>query len=399
MRNDAVSHDGAEHDDIPEVLGHELVPADPPVLVKDQPGLAALLKDLRDAGSFGYDSEFIGERTYYPKLCLIQVGLADRIVLIDAMAGLDLTDFWRLVADPGVEKIVHAGQQDLEPVVRHLGAAPANIFDTQVAAGFIGLDYPLSLARLVEQRLDADLGRGAKFSQWDRRPLTEVQMAYAANDVRYLPLLRRSIGEALEPLNNTAYAVAACAELCDPGLYENDPMQRRIRVRGIRSLKPKQLAVLNTLRRWREDIAREEDLPPRAMIPDQSLFDLACTPITGPSQLARIKGLPSPVRKTYGQQIVGVIARALEGPPADPPKRYAPLTDSQKAVVADRWAAVQRRCEERRIAPGAATSKAEVSRYCLSMVKHGRPPRDSKLAAGWRAEVLADVLDAAAETQ
>jgi ribonuclease D len=123
-----------------------LIPRNEADLVTTQAELLELLDRLRAAGSFAYDSEFIGELTYVPKLCLVQVATAERVSLIDPLEGLDLKPFWELVADPSVEKITHAGQQDVEPVVRHLGTEAKNVFDTQIACGFIGMAYPVALA-------------------------------------------------------------------------------------------------------------------------------------------------------------------------------------------------------------------------------------------------------------
>ncbi|MGH8612402.1 MAG: ribonuclease D, partial [Gammaproteobacteria bacterium] len=112
--------------------------------------MSELIGRVRAAGTFAYDSEFIGELTYIPKLCLIQLATTREVALVDPLAnGIDLSPFWELVCDPSVEKVVHAGQQDIEPVVRHVGRVPSNVFDTQIAAGFAGMAYPTSLSRLV----------------------------------------------------------------------------------------------------------------------------------------------------------------------------------------------------------------------------------------------------------
>jgi hypothetical protein len=149
----AKSHESAHAEEATPSVGkqidHPLVPQGLVSLIDDQDELSTVIAHLREVGRFAYDSEFIGELTYVPKLCLIQVASAEQIGLIDPLAPLDLKPFWELIADPAIEKIVHAGQQDLEPVVREIGKAPANVFDTQIAAGFIGLPYPLSLSKLI----------------------------------------------------------------------------------------------------------------------------------------------------------------------------------------------------------------------------------------------------------
>ena len=174
--------------DVPEM---DLVHRSGPVLVTTDEQLTRLILTLRDDGSFAYDSEFIGEQSYHPRLCLVQVASHSTLALIDPLAALDLTPFWELLADPSVTKIVHAGDSDIEPVVRHLGRAAANVFDTQIGAGFVGLPYPVSLKKLVFELTSVHLGRDLGFSDWQQRPLTPVQIRYAADDVRYLPAAHR----------------------------------------------------------------------------------------------------------------------------------------------------------------------------------------------------------------
>lgn len=158
---------------IPE---NPLVHRGDPILVTTPQGLERTIAHLRAAGQFGFDTEFIGEQSYFPVLCLVQAATIDKVFVIDAMArNMDLTAFWELVTDPTLEKVVHAGLQDLEPATRYTGKPPANIFDTQIAAAFAGYPYPAGLARLVTSLVGLDLGKGLKFSQWDRRPLSQVQ--------------------------------------------------------------------------------------------------------------------------------------------------------------------------------------------------------------------------------
>src|SRR5439155_3723372 len=169
--------DDPAHGSVPDLPGVSRADA---TLITTDAGLAGLLDGLRAAGSFAYDSEFIGELTYVPKLCLVQVATTDRVALIDPLAGVDLKPFWEIIADESVEKIVHAGQQDVEPVIRHLGREAKNVFDTQIACGFIGMAYPVALSKLVAELIGATLGRGLTFTHWDRRPPAAGHLRYAA---------------------------------------------------------------------------------------------------------------------------------------------------------------------------------------------------------------------------
>lgn len=159
----ARSHESAHADDPGDdqpKIQHALINHDAPEFVDRQERLSDALAYLRAEGRFAYDSEFIGELTYIPKLCLIQAASAKKVFLIDPLAGLDLKPFWDLLCDGSVEKIVHAGQQDIEPVFRNAGCRAANVFDTQVCAGFIGLAYPVALVKLVNELVGTRSPRG-----------------------------------------------------------------------------------------------------------------------------------------------------------------------------------------------------------------------------------------------
>src|SRR4051812_39167381 len=215
-RHRAQSHDSA-HAESADSAGpppeHPLIPRGAAPLIATDAELEKLIEHLRASGSFAYDSEFIGELTYIPKLCLIQVATAERVALIDPLAKIDLNPFWMAICDPSIEKIVHAGEQDVEPVIRLTGKKPANLFDTQIAAGFAGMAYPVSLSKLVNELVGARLGKGLTFSHWDQRPLSAVQMRYAADDVRYLPALRAELGRRIDALGHSEFAREECAEL------------------------------------------------------------------------------------------------------------------------------------------------------------------------------------------
>src|SRR5262245_2251206 len=233
QRSHADAHAGAEAAAPSGVLSHPLVPSGDPGLVADSAGVAGLIEGMRRGQRFAYDTEFIGEQTYRPKLCVIQIATPAHVTLIDPLTGVDLKPLWEVLADASVEKVVHAGLHDLEPVMRFLGRPPANVFDTQIAAAFIGLPYPLSTAKLVHSLAGQSPDAAPKFSQWDQRPLTSLQLRYAANDVRYLPLLRDVIGQRLQEAGNAQWAAEECASLSDPSLYQSDPDSLRLRIRGV----------------------------------------------------------------------------------------------------------------------------------------------------------------------
>ncbi|MEM6749576.1 MAG: HRDC domain-containing protein [Planctomycetota bacterium] len=389
-QDDAAHAELAKHG-VPESPRHELAPENEPELIDSPDRLGPALYTLREAGVFGFDTEFIGEESYHPRICVVQAATVDQVEVIDALAGLDLEPFWRLIVDPSVRKIVHAGAQDLEPAVRLTGQAPAAVVDTQVAAAFAGFAYPVSLAALAEQLLGVELGKGLKFSKWDRRPLSDVQLHYAANDVRYLPAIAEALDEKLRSLGNDGWARAACEELCAVEPYAIDPLARKFKARGVRSMGRKKRAAFEALVLWREALAKRVDAPPRSLVGDQVLSDLAAAHPTDKGELKYVKGLPRPIRKEFGLEILDVIDGARKGP-LPPRDRADPgQTDADRARIDRVWDAVSRVCAERRIDPKALTSKKDLARVCLWR-RRGGEGEAPRILTGWRRELVGDAV-------
>ena len=393
----ARSHQSAHAEDgappATKVIDHPLVPAGAATLVTDDAQLAELIDHLASVGRFAYDSEFIGELTYVPKLCLIQVASAERIALVDPLADLDLRPFWKLIADPAVEKIVHAGQQDLEPIVRELDVAPANVFDTQIAAGFIGLPYPLSLSKLIHETTGVKIGKGLTFTHWDQRPLSAMQLRYAADDVRYLVLAREQITQRLEVLGHTRWAIEECAAQCDPKLYKFDPESQYLRVRGSGSLPPRNLAVLRELTVWRDGAAREANVPPRAFLKDEIMIDLSRNPVRSVDKLERVRGLPRPIESEFGPEIVAVTARAMSRPdnelPAPKDNEQTPL---EKFRTDSLWAVTQSLCAGQSIDVAVATNRQDINDFYQHLTHPQADAPPHRLLTGWRREALGGTL-------
>jgi len=373
---------------------HPLIPRGEIAVITSADALSQLIARLRTAGSFAYDSEFIGELTYFPKLCLIQVASRQEVALIDPLADLSLVPFWDLLCDPNVEKIVHAGAQDIEPVVRHTGKSPVNVFDTQVSAGFAALPYPISLSKLVMELAGARLGKGFTFSHWDKRPLSAMQLRYAADDVRYLPLVRQKLGERLRSLGHERWAAEQCATLCDVTVYRFDAATQYLRVRGAAGLPPRNLAVLRELTAWRDAAARAHDVPPRTFLRDEVMIDLARNPVKSVEKLNRVRGLPRPVEHAHGAHLVELTLKALELPAsALPPERDPEPSPGEKFGAEALWAAAQCLCAGRSIDPVCVTDRGEVGDFVRAF--HSRSGVEtSPLMIGWRREAIGNDLAA-----
>src|SRR4051812_3274087 len=179
--------------------------------VATRSGLDELVTHLRDAGRFAFDTEFVSEETFEPVLCLVQVATRDRLAIIDPLAVRDLSPFWDVVLDPGVELVMHAASEDLRICRFQTGRVPSHVFDVQVVAGLVGYGYPLSLGNLVNQVLRVSLPGGETRTDWRRRPLSPAQLRYALDDVRHLLDLADRLGVELDRLGRASWAESELA--------------------------------------------------------------------------------------------------------------------------------------------------------------------------------------------
>lgn len=387
QREHEALHAEAAH--APNVLDHPLVPATDGGLIEDSLALASLAARVREAGVLAFDTEFIGERTYFTRTCLVQVALPQGIWLVDPLGELDLTPLLGLLVDPAVHKVVHAGTPDLELAVRTLGLPPANVLDTQIAAAFAGTSYPASLRALVEELTEAQLGPGLKFSQWDHRPLTAAQRRYASDDVRYLLLLRERLVSKLEAMGNLQWALEECSRLESLDAYEPNPHARRLRG-GRGRLSERERHVLRRLVEWREAEARERDITPRLLLPDEGMLALACPPAGDEEKIRQTKGVPRALKVERAAELAELIASAM-GERLEIVRRPPPLTDAQRRAIEAGWKRLEELASERGVAPGMVATKKEARQLVLA-AEHGRQPEGSRLVEGWRAELLAPLL-------
>ncbi|MEM1329780.1 MAG: HRDC domain-containing protein [Planctomycetota bacterium] len=386
----------ADHGPVEPLEAIEGASADPPVWVEDASGFEACIAELSEAGAFAFDTEFIGEHTYYPRICLVQAATAERIWLIDPLVVTDLRPFWQLVAAPSVTKIVHAGLQDLEPVHRLLDKPPASVFDTQIAAGFCGIRYPVSLAQLATDTIGASIGRGLKFSQWDRRPLTDKQKRYAADDVRYLPRLYAWAIQELDQRERRSWADEEFQRFADPGIYRTDPTERKLKGGGASKLRLRSRAALDRLLIYRETLAEELDRSPRELIPDQALLEAARDRLTTTDQIASYRPIPKAVRKSYAEQIASVIREVIDGPKPEARQKPRRPDEHESEAIEAAWKRVGGWCDEHEIALTLATSRKSVSDAALRILR-SKEPRDPRLTVGWRAATVLDVIRDAVE--
>jgi ribonuclease D len=368
-------------------------PRHPSHLIDDQQALLALCDALRAAGSFTFDTEFIGESSYEPLLCLIQVATKERIELVDPLADLDLMPLWELIADPLIEKIVHAGEQDMAIVFQRGKLAPANVVDAQLAAGFVDLGYPVAYRRLVEHYCGVSLAKAHTYSAWDRRPLSDEQFEYAADDVKFLPHIWDCLRGEVAAVGKLSWLTAACDDATAAAARAIDPQTVYRKLKGTQNLNSEQLAVLRAATAFREQLAFEHDLPARSMLKDEVLIDLGTRMPKKIDGLLKIRGMPEDIVQSYGSELLEVIAAARALPDEALP-RAKPMeeeTFEMKRLGEQLWVIAQMLCVGQGVSTAMVTSQAEMAGLARLMVQNA--PRETwPLMTGWVGECLGGPL-------
>lgn len=360
----------------------------------------AQLRDLiaraRRADRVALDTEFVWERTFYPNLGVVQLGLdRDETHLIDTVRLDDLAPLGELLADPAVVKILHDAQQDLTILRRATGADPQNVFDTRLAGGFVGLTATTSLQGLIEETVGIHLPKGASRTDWLRRPLSEAQVEYARDDVRYLPEAYDVLRERIRTLGREDWVEEEMAQYDEPGLYvEDDPQVRFLSVkgRGKRGFSARDYAVLREVAAWREEEARRSNRPRGHVLRDDVLVSLARRKPTAAGEVGAVSGLSSKAARRYGPALVAAVERGLAVPKAErprPPARRRP-DDAERARLDLAQSLLKGRSLRDDIDPVLVSNRAGVER--LVAAGPAADPAEHALLRGWRGVFVGEAL-------
>lgn len=388
-RKRAAMHEEAEKSDqiIAEVTKHPEIPGGQAEIIDDASGLDDIVASLREAGSFAFDTEFIGEETFYPHICVIQVSTSTRLALIDPFEIEDLSPIWNVVADPDVETIVHDGGQDLDPVRRFTGTEPQGIVDTQICAAFVDMPWPSSLAKIVGRFTGHQLAKGHTFTEWDRRPLTPKQQRYAADDVRYLPLAWRLMREELEAGGRLEWAMKECAESRRRGSSGFDADRQMKKLSRGSNLRPKTAAVLRELILMRHELAKELNLPHRVTMPDEALTELMKAQPTDQESLSNCRNISRRVLQNHSHEIFEAVARGKAAEPINMThRRPSEETAEDRMRIDALWSGLSLYALARGISPALVLSRSALSQWYLNR----RDGKSEELfqSDGWRQEAI-----------
>ena len=279
------------------------------IVITETDALQSFCQRMATAEFVTVDTEFMREKTYWPKLCLVQLAGPDEAAIIDAMApGIDLAPLMVLMANPGVLKVFHAARQDIE-IFHHLsGHVPTPIFDTQVAAMVCGFGDSVGYEALATKLARARIDKSMRFTDWAHRPLSEKQLHYALSDVTHLRVVYEHLQKQLDDTGRSRWVDEEMATLTAPTTYLPDVYQvwRRLKVR---STNPRFLFILRELAAWRELAAQERDLPRNWVLRDDALLNIAAHAPKTEDDLLRIRGLGSGFNQTIKQAILAAIER------------------------------------------------------------------------------------------
>jgi len=299
-------------------------------IIRDTAGLRAFCDAARAHDFVCIDTEFMRESTFFSILCLIQVATAEDQAIIDPLAdGIDLAPLKELLLDQDITKVLHAARQDMEIFYRICDAVPAPIFDTQIAGMAIGLGDSAGYSALVKARLEINLDKGARFTDWSRRPLSDKQLSYALADVTHLRDLYPGVLSELEEQGRLDWVMEEMSQHMDENLYTFEPEDawQRLKLRGN---KKHYLASLKAAAAWRERQAIKKDIPRRRVLKDDAIYDLAQQRPRTLVALAKLRGIPRGFEKSSSAQgLVDSISAAIENaetyaPPAPKVKHMPP---------------------------------------------------------------------------
>jgi len=360
-----------------------------PLYIDTPDKLRDLCASLAGVSWIALDTEFLREKTYFPKFCLLQIAAGDVVACVDPLALDDLGPLLDILLDPAITKVFHSGRQDMEIFYLLCGRLPAPVFDTQLAAPLLGMGEQVSYAALVSDLLGVALSKSHSRTDWSRRPLSPEQIRYAADDVIYLEQAYLAMLPRLEKLGRLNWLEGDFAELADPALYDLPPELAWQRIGGVYQLKPKQLSIVQTLAAWREQTARTQDLPRGWILKDDALFDLARQQPTTAEQLSHVRGLDERVLKRHGATITRLIQEAVTRPPQpfESRGRTVKKTVEQEAVLDLLMAVVRLRAAQNTLNPASLAGRKD-----LEQLFDGDP--HARLLHGWRKTMVGDELAA-----
>lgn len=358
----------------------------PHQLINTQLEIDNVCRRLSGEDVIGVDTEFLRVKTYYPKLALVQISSSTGIYCIDPLVqGLRFDDIWKILGDSNVEKVMHAARQDIEVLLHTANVMPMPLFDTQIAASLLGYTEQVGYAGLVQSEFGEMLPKSSQRTDWTRRPLSQAQLGYAENDVRFLLPLHERLTERLQEMGRLEWAREDFERVLDPGLYDSEPAEAYRRLgRGV-NLKTHAQHRLKRLCAWRERTARSRDLPRNWVVDNETLVSIANAAPCTVEELQRIEGVSRDLVRREGKAVVACLYESRDDTEAVWSRKEA-LSSEQKILKAELVKVLKRRAKELQIAESVLVTRAD-----LEQLVRGSPP--GEVLRGWRREIVGQALE------
>ena len=356
--------------------------------IATQENLAAFVERARSSSVLAIDTEFLREKTYYAKLCLLQMATDDEVVIVDPFEMDDLSVLAPLLTDERIVKLFHAAGQDLEIILREVGVLPRPVFDTQIAAALLGHTQQIGYAALVHAECGVSLKKIDSFTDWSRRPLSASQRDYAADDVVYLPRLYAGMRAALEEKGRLHWLDHDFAELSDPARYEANERESFRRLKRVSQLSRRQLSAAREVAAWRELEAQRRDVPRKWVVTDEQIVEACKREARTIDELFMVRGLSDRLSTKDARAVVSLISSALSAPPDTWPEldrcgKSEPNVDAELDLMS---ALVRLRAKENGIAFPTLASHDDLARVA-------RGYREGvDLLRGWRRAIVGEEL-------
>lgn len=358
------------------------------MLIDDDSQLKAFVKRCCTSPYMAIDTEFLREKTYYARLCLIQVAIEGEVAIIDPFAIKNITLLNDALTSPDVVKIFHASSQDIEILYHETGVVPRPVFDTQVAAALLGKSQQASYSSLVSSYCSVNLPKKDSFTDWSQRPLKDSQIRYAADDVVYLPQIYYDMVEVLNEKNRLHWLDEAFEEISSLEKYEIKPEERYRKLRRVNQLNAQQMAAAREFASWRELKAQKINVPRKWIVSDEQIVEACRREARTIDELFMVRGMRESLRAEDARQAVACIKKGLSCPKEQLPQVHEkPKNEHNVDIVVDLMnAVVHLRARENHIAPQTLAPQAE-------LMKLARGHDDEcELLKGWRYKVIGKEL-------
>lgn len=342
---------------------------------------------IKDYDFITLDTEFLREKTYFSKLCLIQISTPDlaESAIIDPLSDIDLSPLFEILDNNKITKVLHSPSQDLEIFYNLTGKVPKNVFDTQIGASSIGLGEQVSYDALVKKICKKQLDKGVRFTDWSIRPLNKSQLNYAINDVTYLVEIYKYIISEIERLNRKEWIKKELDKITNEKTYQIKPLEAYKRIK-FRTNNRKVLAKLREISKWRELSAIKVNVPRKHFIKDETIIDIASSKIKSSDDLSRIRNFPkSWLKSERSDEIIAIIEKVNNMPQSDYPEiiKIKPLNIGQKASI-DLLKSLLKECAKKHsVSPFLIAKQNDLENFINN-------PEHNEITKGWKLEVFGE---------